>query len=90
MALSFDPLIPHGKRMNTNQALNNSAVPVAFQPEFNNFQKINSAQAWSLFFTGSKNDKAFSHNPEVGRFFTLATGAVVLAVAFWGVSFTGI
>jgi hypothetical protein len=43
-----------------------------------------------LFFTGSKNDKAFSHNPEVGRFFTLATGAVVLAVAFWGVSFTGI
>lgn len=76
--------------MTTNHNQNHSAIPVAFRPEFNNFQKINLAQAWSLFFTGSRDDKAFSQNPEVGRFFTLATGAVVLAVAFWGVSFTGI
>jgi hypothetical protein len=64
--------------------------PVAFRPEFNNFQQINLAQAWSLFFTGSNEDKLFDRNPEAGRFFTSVAGVVVLAVAFWGISFTGI
>jgi hypothetical protein len=76
--------------MRTHYDQNNSAVPTAFRTEFNNFQNIDPAQAWSLFFTGSKNDKAFSRNPEAGSLFTVATGAAVLALACWGVFFTGI
>ncbi|NJN48503.1 MAG: hypothetical protein HC805_00135 [Alkalinema sp. RL_2_19] len=64
--------------------------PVAFRPDFNDFQQITPAQAWSLFFTGSNEDKVFDRSPEAGRFFTQAIGASVLAVALWGAVFTGI
>jgi hypothetical protein len=32
--------------------------PVVFRPDFNNFKPINVNQAWSLFFTASREDKA--------------------------------
>jgi hypothetical protein len=63
--------------------------PVAFRPDFNNFQEINASQAWSLFFTGSNEDKALGPNPESGRFFTNALVAIVVAGALWAAFFTG-
>ncbi|MBE9029735.1 hypothetical protein IQ266_08350 [filamentous cyanobacterium LEGE 11480] len=78
--------------MRTDYDFKNSSLfgPVAFRPEFNNFEQINVAQAWSLFFTGSNEDKIFDSRPETGRFFTQVAGVTVLAVAVWGTFFTGI
>jgi hypothetical protein len=63
--------------------------PVAFRPEFNNFQEINASQAWSLLFTGSNEDKVLGFNPESGRFFTNVLVAIVVSGALWSVFFTG-
>jgi hypothetical protein len=78
--------------MRTDYDFKNPALfgPVAFRPEFNNFQEITPAQAWSLFFTGSNEDKVFDRNPEAGRFFTAVVGVSALAIALWGLTFTGI
>ena len=78
--------------MRTDYDFKNPALfgPVAFRPEFNNFEQISVAQAWSLFFTGSNEDKLFDRTPEAGRFFTQAVGATALAVVLWGTFFTGI
>ncbi|TVP65990.1 MAG: hypothetical protein EA342_13055 [Leptolyngbya sp. LCM1.Bin17] len=53
--------------------------PVVFRPSFNCAEMINANQAWSLFFTGGKEDKALGNNAESGRLFNnilIATGAV--------------
>jgi hypothetical protein len=63
--------------------------PVAFRPDFNNFQPINASQAWSLFFTGSNEDKNLGANPETGRFFTNALIAIVVSGGLWATFFTG-
>jgi hypothetical protein len=63
--------------------------PVVFRPDFNNFQEINSVQAWSLFFTGSQEDKTLGLNPESGRFLTNVLAAIVVAGGLWAAFFTG-
>lgn len=52
--------------------------PVAFRPEFNNFQKINATQAWSLLFTASREDKALGFSVTTGKFFTYSLMATAL------------
>lgn len=78
--------------MRTDYDFRNPALfgPVAFRPEFNDFEQISASQAWSLFFTGSNEDKLFERAPQTGRFFNQAVGATVLAIALWGTFFTGI
>ena len=41
----------------------------AFRSTFNNFENINSTQAWSLLFTAGQNDAALGINPAVGNVF---------------------
>jgi hypothetical protein len=43
---------------------------VVFRPGFANGEVINVNQAWSLFFTGGKDDKLLGQQVELGRFFT--------------------
>lgn len=71
--------------MRTNYDFKNTDLssPVAFRSNFNNFQSINPTQAWSLFFTASKEDKLFGSNSKAGLFFTICLGVTVLALAFW-------
>jgi hypothetical protein len=61
--------------------------PVAFRPDFNNFKPINVNQAWSLFFTASREDKALGFNLETGRFFTYSLIAIVVTGVSWAVIF---
>ncbi|NWF58389.1 MAG: hypothetical protein HXY43_03500 [Fischerella sp.] len=60
--------------MRTNVDLTSPSVfsPVVFRPGFNHFEKINATQAWSLFFTGGREDKALGLSPTVGRFYNLS------------------
>lgn len=60
--------------MRTNVGLTNPSLlnPVVFRSSFNHFEKINATQAWSLFFTGGKEDKALGLSSTIGRFSTLA------------------
>jgi hypothetical protein len=51
---------------------------VVFSPSFNSFKTINANQAWSLFFTGGREDTKLDSNPRISLFFTsilLALGA---------------
>jgi hypothetical protein len=77
--------------MRTDFDFRNSSLfgPVVFRPGFNNFQEINAAQAWSLFFTASNEDKAIGFNPESGRFLTNTLVAIVVAGGLWAAFFTG-
>ncbi len=43
---------------------------VVFRPDFNSFKTINASQAWSLFFTGGREDKKLDSNPRIGLLFT--------------------
>jgi len=62
--------------------------PVVFRPDFNNFEKINTTQAWSLFFTAGKEDKVLGQNDEFGKFFTNLLIAIGVAGCIWGTVFT--
>jgi hypothetical protein len=62
--------------------------PVVFRPDFNEFQAITATQAWSLFFTGSQEDKQLGLDAETGRFLTNTLIAVGVAGAIWGAYFT--
>ncbi|MEA5594977.1 hypothetical protein [Rivularia sp. UHCC 0363] len=44
--------------------------PVVFRASFNNFQKINQNQAWSLFLTGGRNDQLLGTKNFAGAFLT--------------------
>ncbi len=49
-----------------------------FSPSFNSFKTINANQAWSLFFTGGREDQKLDSNPRISLLFTstlLALGA---------------
>jgi hypothetical protein len=53
--------------------------PVVFRPSFNGSEAIDANQAWSLFFTAGKEDKALGSNAESGRLFNnilIATSVV--------------
>ena len=56
--------------MTTNLDFNSPELfaPVVFRSTFNNFEVINPTQAWSLLFTGGKEDKALLAG--VGLFYT--------------------
>ncbi|AFY35435.1 hypothetical protein Cal7507_5090 [Calothrix sp. PCC 7507] len=54
--------------------------PVVFRPDFNSFKTINASQAWSLFFTGGREDKQLDSNPRIGLFFT----SILLALGISG------
>ncbi len=64
--------------------------PVIFRPEFNNFEKIDTNNAWSLFFTGGNEDKALGFNSNLGNFFNNTLIAVVVAGAIWGLFFSNL
>jgi hypothetical protein len=56
--------------------------PVVFRPDFNSFKTVNASQAWSLFFTGGREDKQLDSNPRIGLFFTsILLGLGVLGFA---------
>ncbi|NWF59779.1 MAG: hypothetical protein HXY43_10925 [Fischerella sp.] len=61
--------------------------PVVFRPEFNNFEKINLNQAWSLFFTAGQEDKTLGQEIEFGWFFTNLLIAVGIAGSIWAIYF---
>ncbi len=60
---------------------------VVFRPSFNNFEKINLNQAWSLFFTAGQEDKVLGTEVELGKFFTNILIAVAVTGTLWGIYF---
>lgn len=75
--------------MQSNLDLHNDKLfgPVAFRPDFNNFEKISATQAWSLLFTGSREDKALGLSLEIGRFFNTGLIAILLTGTLWSLVF---
>ena len=57
---------------------------VVFRTSFNSFENISATQAWSLFFSGGKENKTFGFNPQVGLFQT----TILLSIAASGVAGT--
>ena len=57
----------------------NLFTPTAFREDFNQFAPIGATQAWSLFFTASKDDTALGSSPAVGQFWNSMLFAVVSA-----------
>jgi hypothetical protein len=59
----------------------NLFTPIAFREDFNNFAKISETQAWSMFFTASREDNALGFSRSAGRFWTgLVVATVVEAI----------
>lgn len=56
--------------------------PVIFRPAFNAFEPINGTQAWSLLFTGGREDKTLGLSPKVGISFT----SLLFAIAASGIA----
>jgi hypothetical protein len=67
---------------------NNLMGSVVFRPQFNNFEQINATQAWSLFFTGSREDKALGFQPTAGKFFNNVLLALISGGMLWAICFT--
>ncbi|AFY76724.1 MAG: hypothetical protein IGR93_12870 [Hydrococcus sp. C42_A2020_068] len=63
-------------------------APVVFRSNFNNFEKLDANQAWSLFFTAGNEDKSLGFNREFGRFFNNLLIAIGVAGIIWGLFFT--
>jgi hypothetical protein len=55
--------------------------PVVFQADFNNFQKINQNQAWSLILTGGRNDKLLGKQTLLGWLLT----SILVAIGLFGI-----
>lgn len=68
--------------MKTDFDVIRSYVPAAtvFQADFNQFTTITANQAWSLFLTAGRDDKALGANPELGTLLNNTLIAVVSAV----------
>ncbi|MFH7244857.1 MAG: hypothetical protein ACHWZW_18640 [Spirulina sp.] len=62
--------------------------PVVFRPSFNGAEAIDANQAWSLFFTAGKEDKALGTNAESGRLFNNLLMAVAAVGILGGAIFT--
>jgi hypothetical protein len=62
---------------NFNYEGRNLFTPTAFREDFNHFAPISATQAWSLFFTASKDDTALGLNPSAGQFWNSMLFAVV-------------
>ncbi len=78
---SLVPSISQGRNtMTTNSDSPNKDLlePVVFQADFNNFEKINQNQAWSLFLTGGRNDKLIGKATLFGWLLTSILVAIAL------------
>ncbi|AFY74603.1 hypothetical protein Syn7502_02644 [Synechococcus sp. PCC 7502] len=62
-----------------NYSGSNLFTPTAFLPEFNNFATISATQAWSLFFTASREDTALGSDFGAGQFWTNLLIATVVS-----------
>jgi len=59
----------------------NLFTPIAFREDFNQFARLSETQAWSLFFTASREDNALGFSRTAGRFWTsLVVATVVEAI----------
>ncbi len=59
----------------------NLFTPIAFREDFNQFARLSKTQAWSMFFTASREDNALGFSKNIGRFCTgLFIASVVEAV----------
>ncbi|MDM9385056.1 hypothetical protein QUB80_30840 [Chlorogloeopsis sp. ULAP01] len=63
---------------------------VVFRPDFNNFEKINTNQAWSLFFTAGQEDKVLGQETEFGKFFSNLLIAIAVTGSIWAIYFSNI
>ncbi len=55
----------------------NLFTPIAFREDFNQFARLSETQAWSMFFTASREDNALGFSKSIGRFWT---GLVIASV----------
>jgi hypothetical protein len=56
-------------------------TPIAFREDFNQFARLSETQAWSMFFTASREDNALGFRRATGRFWTgLVIATVVEAI----------
>jgi hypothetical protein len=55
----------------------NLFTPIVFREDFNKFASLSATQAWSLFFTASKEDTALGFSPVAGQFWNSILVAVV-------------
>jgi hypothetical protein len=71
-------------------AFNNKDLfaPVIFHADFNKFGKIDVNQAWSLFFTVGKEDKALGFETELGKFFSNTLAAVIVTGSIGAIVFS--
>ncbi len=53
-----------------------------FNAEFNQFQKINPTEAWSLFFSASNKNQLLGSDAKTGNYFTFGLLGAVIASAF--------
>lgn len=56
------------------------APAAVFNSDFNNFARITTNQAWSLFFTAGRVDGSIGYNPEQGTFFNYTLLSIILTV----------
>lgn len=54
-------------------------MPTVFRPDFNKFAPLSATQAWSMFFTASREDTALGSNPITGQFWNSMLIATVTA-----------
>jgi hypothetical protein len=79
------------KKMKTDFDIFNNKdlfAPVVFRADFNKFNDINVNQAWSLFLTAGKEDKALGINNELGKFFSNTLAAIIIAGSIGAIVFS--
>ncbi len=77
-------------KTNFNYEGDNLFTPIIFRPDFNDGATLNITQAWSLFFTGGKEENALSDKPEKAWFYTNLLMAIVVTGIIGAVNFTSI
>jgi hypothetical protein len=70
--------------------MNIQATAPIFSAEFNQFQKINPTEAWSLFFSASNKNQLLGSDNKTGNYFTFALFGGVIAYAIETVIFRSI
>jgi hypothetical protein len=61
---------------------------MVFRPDFKNFETINANQAWSLFFSGGKDDNGLGQEIEFGKVFTNLLIAIGVTGMLWTIDFS--
>lgn len=57
----------------------NLYTPIVFRSDFNQFAPLSATQAWSMFFTASREDTAIGFNAGSGQFWNNLLLAVVVS-----------